>query len=246
MKTYHVFIETSKDAISEGGPLAHVPELPGCTARAKTVDAVKQAIRQTVHDYTAFLRAEGERDLPEEFDLKFEETQSLTLAPDYAPMTAEEIERAKRWLDASRHALLAELADLPDDAWDWKPGVDDWPLHAIADHIGESELWYTDKLMEPDRAPLDRLDVTRRISLDRLDALAPQDVGHVTIFEGEDWTLRKILRRMLEHQQEHLVQVRDLVARYNKDRLPQMNPVDTVDTSLHDALGKPPEAQDSA
>jgi predicted RNase H-like HicB family nuclease len=218
MKTYHVFIETNKDTLAEGGPLAHVPELPGCTARARTVDAVKEAIRQAARDYIAFLRAQGEPDLPDDFDLEFEETQSFTLAPDYAPMTPDEIARAKRWLEASRDAMLAELADLPDEAWDWKPSVDDWPLRAITNHIGNSELWYTDKLMEPDRAPLDRLDVTRCVALDRLDALAPQDPERVTIFEGEDWTLRKVLRRMLEHEQEHLAQIRDRIARYKSSK----------------------------
>jgi predicted RNase H-like HicB family nuclease len=66
MKTYHVYIETGPGAIEEGGPLAHVPELPGCTARAKTVEAVKDAIRQAAREYLAFLRAQGEGELPDE------------------------------------------------------------------------------------------------------------------------------------------------------------------------------------
>jgi predicted RNase H-like HicB family nuclease len=143
MKTYHVYIETGQDAIDEGGPLAHAPELPGCTARAKTVEAVKDAIRQAAHDYIAFLRAQGE-DLPTEFELEFEEVQAPTLPPDYAPMTAEEIARARHWLEASRRALLAELADMPADAWDWKPGENEWPLRAITGHMSTAELWYTE------------------------------------------------------------------------------------------------------
>lgn len=210
MKIYHTYIETSQDAIDEGGPLAHVPELPGCTARAKTVEAVKDAIRQAAHDYVAFLRAQGE-DLPAEFDLEFEEVQALTLPPDYAPMTAEEIAQARRWLETCRGVLLAELADLPPDAWDWKPGENEWPLRAITGHMSTAELWYTDRLTEPHRAPLDRLAITRRVALDRLDAVAPQNMGQVMTFDGEEWTLRKVLRRMLEHEQEHLAQIRELL-----------------------------------
>jgi len=214
MKTYRVYIETSPDTLAEGGPLAHVPELPGCTARAKTVDAVKDAIHQAICEYVAFLRTQGEQALPDEFDLEFEETQSYTLAPDYAPLTPEELARAKRWLEASRRAVMADLADLPADAWDWKPDENDWPLRIITSHMGVAELYLTDKLIEPDHAPLNRLEVTRRVSFERLDTLASEHRGRVTTFEGEAWTPRKVVRRMLEHEQEHLAQIRDLIAHY--------------------------------
>jgi predicted RNase H-like HicB family nuclease/uncharacterized damage-inducible protein DinB len=214
MKTYRVYIETSQEAIEEGGPLAHVPELPGCTVRAQTVDIVKAAIRQVIRDYIALLRLQGEYDLPSDFDLEFEEVKDYTLPPDYAPLTTEELERAKRWLVASRRAVLTELESLPADAWDWKPGEKDWSLRALASHMGAAELYLIDKLLPPDRAPLDRLAVTRQVALDRIEALTPDQFGQVTTFEGEDWTPRKILRRMLEHEREHLAQIRDIIARY--------------------------------
>jgi len=200
--------------LDEGGPLAHVPELPGCTARARTIDTVKAAIRQVIRDYLAHLRLQGERDLSSDFDLEFEEVKGYTLPPDYAPLTQEELEKAKRWLTASRRTMLTELESLPADAWDWKPGEKDWSLRTVTSHMGAAELYLTDKLMEPDRAPLDRLRVTRHVALDRLDALTPEQLGQVTTFDGEEWTPRKVLRRMLEHEQEHLAQIRDIVARY--------------------------------
>jgi len=215
MKTYHVYIETSKDALDEGGPLAHLPELPGCTARGKTVEAAKNAIRQAAQDYVAFLRAQGERDLPDEFDLDFQEVKDYTLPPDYAPMSPEEIARARRWLEASRRAVLAEIEHLPSEAWDWKPAPDEWSLRWITNHMGGAELYLTDKLMEADRALLDRLETTRRAALQRLAALATEHMSRVTTFDGEEWTPRKVLRRMLEHEQEHLAQIRDLAAQHH-------------------------------
>ena len=218
MKAYRVYIETSQEALDEGGLLAHVPELPGCTARARTMDTVKAAIRQVIHEYLATLRLQGEHDLPSDFDLEFEEVKDYTLPPDYAPPTAEELERAKSWLTASRRAVLAELESLPADAWDWKPGEKDWPLRTVASHMGAAELYLTDKLLPPDRAPLDRLAATRQVALDRIDALEPDQLGQVTTFDGEEWTPRKALRRMLEHEQEHLSQIRDLVVRFKSSQ----------------------------
>jgi len=218
MKTYHVYIETSQDALDEGGPLAHLPELPGCTARGKTVEATKDAIRRAAQDYVAFLRTQGERDLPDEFDFDFHEVKDYTLPPDYEPTPPEEIARAKRWLEASRRVVLAEIENLPSEAWDWKPAPDDWSLRWITNHMGGAELYLTDKLMEPDHALLDRLETTRRAASERLDALAAENMSRVTTFDGEAWTPSKVLRRMLEHEQEHLAQIRDLVARFKSSQ----------------------------
>jgi predicted RNase H-like HicB family nuclease/uncharacterized damage-inducible protein DinB len=218
MKTYRVYIETSQETIDEGGPLAHVPELPGCTARARTMDTVKAAIRQVIRDHLVSLRLQGEHNLPSDFDLEFEEVKGYTLPPDHMPLTPEELEKARRWLEASRRAVLEELTSLPAEAWDWKPCEKGWPLRTVASHMGAAELYLTDKLMEPDRAPLDRLQVTRRVALDRLDALTLEQFGQVTTFGGEDWTPRKVLRRMLEHEQEHLVQIRDLISQFCSNR----------------------------
>lgn len=218
MKTYHVYIETSQDALDEGGPLAHLPELPGCTARGKTVEATKDAIRRAAQDYVAFLRTQGERSLPDEFDFDFHEVKDYTLPPDYEPTTPEEIARAKRWLEASRRVVLAEIGYLPSEAWDWKPAPDEWSLRSITNHMGGAELYLTDKLMEPDRALPDRLETTRRAAFERLDALTAENMSRVTTFDGEAWTPKKVLRRMLEHEQEHLAQIRDLVARFKSSQ----------------------------
>ena len=214
MQTYRVYVETSQEALDEGGPLAHVPELPGCTARAKTLDKIQPAIRQAIYDYLAFLRANGESTLSDEFELELEEVASYTLTPDYAPLTLQELARTHRWLAASRQAVLDELASLPPQAWDWKPGDNEWPLRALVSHLGNAELYLTDKLMEPERAPLDRLEATRRVALERLAAVSTENL-RVNTFDGEDWTPKKVLRRMLEHEQEHLAQIRAIAAQYH-------------------------------
>ncbi len=214
MQIFHVYVETGQAALDEGGPLAHVPALPGCTARAKSLEQIPDAIRQAILAYLAFLRASGESAPPDEFDIELEEVAGYTLPPDYAPLTPSELAQTLRWLQASRQAVLSEFANLPPEAWDWKPGDGEWPLRTLVGHLGNAELYLTDKLMEPERAPFDRLDATRRIALERLAAVSQENPDRVTTFDGEDWTPRKVLRRMLEHEQEHLAQIRDIVSKY--------------------------------
>ena len=38
----------------------------------------------------------------------------------------------------------------------------------------------------------------------------------VTTFDGEDWTPRKVVRRMLEHEREHIHEIRELLAAQQK------------------------------
>jgi hypothetical protein len=39
----------------------------------------------------------------------------------------------------------------------------------------------------------------------------------VTTHYGEEWTARKVARRALEHEREHLQQIRDLAERYRRE-----------------------------
>jgi predicted RNase H-like HicB family nuclease len=213
MQTFRVYVETGQEALDEGGPLAHVPALPGCTARAKSLEQIPDAIRQAIRAYLAFLRANGESTPPDEFDIELEEVAGYTLPPDYAPLAPDELAQTLRWLQASRQAVLSELAKLPPEAWDWKPGDDAWPLRTLVGHLSNAELYLTDKLLEPERAPFDRLEASRGMALERLAAISPGNEDRVTTFDGEDWTPRKVLRRMLEHEQEHLAQIRDIISR---------------------------------
>ena len=53
-------------------------------------------------------------------------------------------------------------------------------------------------------------------ALERLRALAESDLGRVTYHQGEEWTPRKVVRRMLEHEREHIAQLRQLIQEYQR------------------------------
>jgi hypothetical protein len=82
--------------------------------------------------------------------------------------------------------------------------------------MAESDLWYTDRLKQWPEAPLFRLAATRGVALERLRALGEAELGRVTIHEGDEWTPRKVMRRMLEHEREHIAQLRQLVEAFRR------------------------------
>ena len=52
----------------------------------------------------------------------------------------------------------------------------------------------------------------RGVALERLRALTEAERAKITLYEGEEWTPRKIMRRMLEYERECLDQIRALLA----------------------------------
>ena len=89
-------------------------------------------------------------------------------------------------------------------------------LTELSGHLAEADLWYTDRLTRWPEAPLFRLAAARGIALERLRDMSEERRASVTSFDGEDWTPRKVMRRMLEHEREHIHEIRELLAAQQK------------------------------
>jgi predicted RNase H-like HicB family nuclease/uncharacterized damage-inducible protein DinB len=218
MAKYLVYIETVGDPITAKGPVAHVPALPGASARGKTVEEARQNIRAAVEEYLSLLRDVGEPvpKASEDIHLEFEEVNTTTFLTDYDAIHPNEMETLFRWMAVSRQELMDLVKSLPEGASEWKPDDDTPSIRDILCHMAESDLWYTDRLKQWPEAPLFRLAATRGVALERLRALSDQERVRVTKHEGEEWTPRKVIRRMLEHEREHITQLRDLAESYQR------------------------------
>lgn len=218
MVKYLVYIETVGDPITVKGPVAHVPALPGASARGKTVEEAKENIRVAIEEYLSLLRDVGEPvpKASEEVRLEFEEVNTTTFLTDYDAIHPNEMETLFRWMAVSRQELMDLVKNLPEDAFQWKPDDDIPTIRDILCHMAEADLWYTDRLKQWPEAPLFRLAATRGVALERLRALGDKDRARATIHEGEEWTPRKVVRRMLEHEREHIAQLHKLIEAYQR------------------------------
>ena len=219
MAKYLVYIETIGDPITIKGPVAHVPALPGASARGVTIEEAKENIRGAVEEYLALLRDVGEQvpKASEGIHLEFEEVDTTTFLTDYDALHPNETETLFRWMAVSRQELMDLVKNLPEEAFEWKPDDETPPVREILCHMAESDLWYTERLKQWPDAPLFRLAATRGVALERLRALSDEDRARVTIHEGEEWTPRKVVRRMLEHEREHIAQLRQLIEAYQRE-----------------------------
>ena len=218
MAQYLVYVESVGDPITAKGPVAHVPALPGAAARGKTVEEAKQNIRAAIQEYLSLLHDVGEPvpRITADIHLEFQEVDTTTFLTDYDALHSNEMETLFRWMAISRQQLMDMVKSLPEDAWNWKPDDDTPSIRDILCHMAESDLWYTDRLKQWPEAPLFRLAATRGVALERLRALTEAELGRVTIHEGDEWTPRKVMRRMLEHEREHIAQLRQLVEAYQR------------------------------
>jgi predicted RNase H-like HicB family nuclease/uncharacterized damage-inducible protein DinB len=218
MAKYLVYIESVGDPLTVGGPVAHVPALPGASAQGKTVEEAKENIRAAIEEYLSMLRDVGEAvpKASEEIHLDFQEVGTSTFLTDYDALHRNEMETLFRWMAVARQELMDLVKSLPEEAFDWGASDETHSVRDILCHVAEADLWYTDRLKQWPEAPLFRLAATRGVALERLRALSEEERARVTVHEGEEWTPRKVVRRMLEHEREHIAQLRELIKTYRQ------------------------------
>ncbi len=134
---------------------------------------------------------------------------------DWRPLSDEEIERALKIFRWQREELRAGLSTLDPEVLEKDRPGQRWNIWGIVKHIANAELWYLSRLgltelghqqLEPD--PDNRLAQTAAL----IDRIFPtfENVVNVRGIEGEFWSTRKILRRTLWHQRDHIDHIKEL------------------------------------
>jgi predicted RNase H-like HicB family nuclease/uncharacterized damage-inducible protein DinB len=216
MSHYHIYLETSQEAIDEGGYLAHVVDLIGCAARGRTKEEALANTRAAIVEVLAVLRKHGAT-VPAEsepIELDVTETDALTLPTDYAALGDDELEALWERASFSRQELLDALLAVSPTMLQWRENDETWAISNILAHIAQADLWYASRLEEGGmRELIWRMSATRALLLQHLQNIPADQRARVTNHSGEDWTPRKAARRMLEHECEHLAQIREILKR---------------------------------
>ena len=135
---------------------------------------------------------------------------------DWRPLTDLEIERGLLIFQWQREELLAGLTTLSPEILEKQRPGERWNILGIVKHIANTECWYllrmgltelTRQDLKPD--PIPRLEQTARL----IKTIFPKfaDTVKVIGIDGEFWSYRKILRRTLWHQRDHIDHIKSLV-----------------------------------
>jgi uncharacterized damage-inducible protein DinB len=149
--------------------------------------------------------------------------------PDLEPATDEDIARTVRRLGYARQDLLDLVAGLPAETLDWSPPARKRTIRKNLIHVAQCHAFYLSRVLGDDRTreampwpwpkdTLAMLDWTMSRSVEALASLpAELREGVFPAAEpAEDWTARKMLRRFVEHEVEHVEVVRLTLATFRE------------------------------
>ena len=218
---YGVYLESNR----LGRTFAHVPELPGCIVRGETAEQAIACTRDAIKQYQSWVLAHrgGLPRVRREARLRAVEQCSggaasgsgsrVALLPaDLPPVSRDELREYLSRMRYSREDLLGVVSEVGNDLLGLRPTRRQRTIREILRHVAGAEQWYVTRIMRmprfrPQKDPLERLRIVREAA-DR--ALSRQDLrrsGRIVERAGEPWTLRKVLRRFLEHEREHLLEI---------------------------------------
>ncbi len=210
----------------DGTFTAHVLELPGCNARGGTREDAVEKVKHSFRDYLALLRSRGmsvdhlrETDV-DRFEVKDPPSRGI-FPEDFRQMDEHEMRDFLRQMEASRSALLAQLRGLSAEQLEKQPTPSMWSVRGALEHIMETEVALLSKLERwPDRE-FATLQAVHRLTFQRFTVMDPADTAMDHTIEGRRWSTRTVMRRILEHEYEHLGHIREIVAALGSDRPPE-------------------------
>jgi hypothetical protein len=137
---------------------------------------------------------------------------------DWRPLSKIEIERGLKIFHWQREELLAGLTTLDPEIMEKEFPGQRWNILGIAKHVANAELWYLSRM---DLADLTRKDLLPepearlKQTADLVDKIFPNFADQVKVIgvDGEFWSYRKILRRTLWHQRDHIEHIKELAFR---------------------------------
>ncbi|HWR66872.1 MAG TPA: DinB family protein [Bellilinea sp.] len=136
---------------------------------------------------------------------------------DWKPLTRLDVRRGQQILKFARAELVEVVQTLPAEILDRTYAQERWSIRGVLGHIAKAEWWYMDRL-EQAGSPRSSLpqDTFEQLAAVRtqLEKILPylEGVELVRGVQGEIWSPRKLLRRAIWHELDHLEHVKKLLA----------------------------------
>jgi predicted RNase H-like HicB family nuclease len=198
----------------DGSVLAHSLSLPGCTAFGASPQAAASAFHGALADWLSFLGAVGEPvpDPGAELEVAVDEwvttdadvasgESTACFAADVAALAEADVDRGLRMLGDLRSRLLALVRRQPASVLDAETDAG-WTVRQILEELARGTWWTLSRLgaspmAEPAEGTLGRLDTAMALAVQVFAHLPPDRRGLRLEMDGEEWTPRKVMRRLL-------------------------------------------------
>ena len=205
--------------------LAHVPVLRGCIASGTTRDTAIANARRAFRAYLELLDARGVsiehwKDLdPTTFEVR-DLPADRVVPEDVGLMEEHELRDFLHQFEASRAALLSVVREISADELERKPTDSMWSVREALEHVMLTEASLLSRLEKWPADPYNTLQAVHRMAFQRFTIMEPPDTDLDHVVLGRRWTTRKVMRRILEHEFEHLEHIKEIVAALGETRPP--------------------------
>lgn len=206
--------------------LAHVPVLRGCIASGTSRDEAIANARRAFRAYLELLDARGVsiehwKDLdPERFDVR-DLPPDRVVPEDIGTMEEHELRDFLHQFEASRAALISVVREISPEDIERKPTETMWSVREALEHVMLTEASLLSRLEKWPADPFNTLQAVHRMAFQRFTIMEPADTALDHMVMGRRWTTRKVMRRMLEHEFEHLGHIKEIVAALGANRPPK-------------------------
>jgi predicted RNase H-like HicB family nuclease len=197
---------------------AHPLEPAGCAGRGADAAEAVASFQEELTQWLRFLAQAGEPAPPQgaELEIAVDEwigtdaavgagESSVLFAADLRPLSDDDLQRGVRVLGDLRGRLLGRIRRIPrrevDAALD-VPAGGGWSVREVLEELARAQWWTLTRLgasplAETPDATLGRLDTAMALVVHHLGDLEPERRGVRVELDGEEWTPRKVLRRLL-------------------------------------------------
>lgn len=133
---------------------------------------------------------------------------------DMVPLTGKDVRKALLIFIWQREELLAGVETLPEQVLKHEFEGQRCTIEGILEHIARVEKWYFSRMGMEVTLPVENGNPLHllEISSAATNHYLPQLIGFDQVFEHhqEKWSARKLVRRLLWHQRDHIDHIRDL------------------------------------
>jgi uncharacterized damage-inducible protein DinB len=228
--TYDAYLEV----LRSGRVNALILDLPGCLASGTNQNEALAALAGEIPHYYAWLKrhddytpaVRGPFHLAPRQVLPAMPTErgdvGVFFEPDGQPVDDEDMDWGTALIQWAVDDLAYLAARIPAAALDAPLPAGGWTLRQTLSHVAGSQLWYLSRLQEmpgrisPEQIGSEPVAALRQTTATLVQSLRAADDATRTVIRehnGERWSLRKVLRRSVEHVREHTSQLaRDAVS----------------------------------
>lgn len=197
-----------------GATLVHALTLPGCVASGRTRDEALDAFPPLLVEWLLFLHGQGDPVPPAGSELEIavdewvatdaevsEGSSSAFFEADRRPLSRSEIDAGLRRIGDLRGRLLRRLRSVGEADLD-RIGRAEWTARRVLDEMARAQWWTLTRLGasplgEVPARTLGRLDTAMALVVQRFTDMEPGVEMDPVEIDGELWTPRKVLRRLL-------------------------------------------------